>query len=65
MYRYVIDALELDPTRCLFIAAHRWDCDAAAEQGFRTAYLDRRGDGLPTGDDFTAPDLAALATQLA
>ena len=63
MYRHVISALDLQPERCVFIAAHPWDLDAAARHGFRTAYLDRAGSGH-AGADFQASDLAAMASQL-
>ena len=64
MYRHAVATLDLEPERCVFIAAHQWDLDAAAEHGFRTGYLDRSGNGPPARADFRAPDLAALATQL-
>ncbi|MDQ6897164.1 MAG: haloacid dehalogenase type II [Actinomycetota bacterium] len=64
MYRHAIAALDLRPERCIFVAAHEWDLDAAAEHGFRTAYLDRAGDGHRARADVQAPDLAALAAQL-
>ena len=64
MYRYAIATLDLRPEHCIFVAAHHWDLDAAAEHGFRTAYLDRAGDGQRARADLQAPDLAALAVQL-
>ena len=71
MYEHLLRALQLDPARCLFVAAHPWDLDAAARHGFRTAYLDRAA-GSPAETaaysrrfDHVAPDLAALAAQLA
>jgi 2-haloacid dehalogenase len=50
-YRYAIDALRLDPARTLFVAAHPWDLRAAAEHGFRTAYVARPGAERPSSDD--------------
>lgn len=52
------------PERCIFVAAHQWDLDAAAEHGFRTAHLDGTGGGHRARADDQAPDLAALAAQL-
>ncbi|WGL51431.1 HAD-IA family hydrolase [Nocardioides sp. BP30] len=66
-YQYAIDTLRLDPGRTLFVAAHPWDLRAAAEHGFRTAYLGRPGAEQPSSTDrfdLTLPDLAALAEQL-
>lgn len=64
-YQFAIKALELDPERCVFVAAHPWDLEAAAQHGFRTAYLDRAAAG--TGEPFTyqVPDLTALSPRLA
>lgn len=64
MYQHAASALDLDPQVCVFVAAHRWDLDAAIEHGFRTAYLDRSGDGQHADYEFVAPDLAALVPQL-
>ena len=70
MYQHVLATLELDPARCLFVAAHPWDLDAAARHGFRTGYLDRAGStaeelaAFGRRFDLVAPDLAALADQL-
>lgn len=64
MYRHAIAALDLRPERCVFVAAHEWDLDAAAEHGFRTAYLDRAGDGHCARADVQAADLAELAARL-
>jgi 2-haloacid dehalogenase len=64
MYQFAVATLELQPERCVFIAAHQWDLQAAAEHGFRTAYLDRDGDGHLAGVDFQAPNLAELVAQL-
>jgi len=66
-YQYAIDALRLDPARTLFVAAHPWDLRAAAEYGFRTAYIARPGAQRPSTDDqfdFHADDLAVLVESL-
>ncbi|MEV0899130.1 haloacid dehalogenase type II [Actinoplanes sp. NPDC049802] len=70
MYRHAIGTLDLDPGRTLFVAAHDWDLDAAAQHGFRTAYVDRSGGS--TGDlagyahrfDLVVTDLDHLADAL-
>jgi 2-haloacid dehalogenase len=70
MYSHAINELDLDPSRTLFVAAHPWDLDAAAQHGFRTAYIDRAGsapDALRAYAqrfDLVVPDLAALADRL-
>lgn len=64
MYRYAIAALDVRADECIFVAAHQWDLDAAAEHGFGTAFIDRAGDGHRARADVQARDLAALASQL-
>jgi 2-haloacid dehalogenase len=70
VYAHVVRTLDLVPADCLFVAAHPWDLDAAAEHGFGTAYLDRPGSSpaeladLARRFDHVAADLAALAEQL-
>ena len=64
MYRHAIKALDLRPDHCVFVAAHQWDLDAAAEHGFRTAYLDRAADAHRARADVRAEDLVALGHQL-
>lgn len=67
-YRYAIDALRLDPSRTLFVAAHPWDLRAAAAHGFRTAYVARPGAERPAPADpvdLVVDDLSALAAALA
>jgi 2-haloacid dehalogenase len=62
-YRYAIDALGIDPGRTLFVAAHPWDLRAAAEHGFRTAYVARPGAERPSDQDrfdLEVTDLSAL-----
>jgi 2-haloacid dehalogenase len=61
-YRYGIDALGLDPARTLFVAAHPWDLRAAAEHGFRTAYVARPGAERPRDDDRFDVMAASLST---
>ncbi|OPX08029.1 haloacid dehalogenase type II [Mycobacterium sp. AT1] len=66
-YEFAIDALRLDPARTLFVAAHPWDLRAAAEHGFRTAYIGRPGAQRPSADDrfdLHADDLAVLVESL-
>jgi 2-haloacid dehalogenase len=67
-YRHAIDALELDPARTLFVAAHPWDIRAAAAHGFRTAYVARPGADRPAADDpvdLEVADLGELVRALA
>jgi 2-haloacid dehalogenase len=67
VYQLVIDTLQLDPERALFVACHPWDLRAAALQGFRTAYVHRPGEAVPTESDrfdLIATDLADLVHQL-
>jgi 2-haloacid dehalogenase len=67
-YRYAIEQLGIDPARTLFVAAHPWDLRAAAQHGFRTAYIARPGAEKPSPDDrfdLDAPDLSALPSLLA
>jgi 2-haloacid dehalogenase len=66
-YGYAIDALRLDPARTLFVAAHPWDLRAAAEHGFRTAYVARPGAERPSEHDrfdLAVDDLSALTVLL-
>lgn len=70
MYEHALVSLGLDPQACLFVAAHPWDLDAAAEHGFRTAYVDRSSSSPEEMDDFrrrfdlAEPDLGALVAAL-
>jgi 2-haloacid dehalogenase len=59
-YRHAIDALDLDPSRTLFVAAHPWDLRAAAAHGFRTAYVARPGADRPDADDPVDLEVADL-----
>ncbi|MFD1715064.1 haloacid dehalogenase type II [Amnibacterium flavum] len=66
-YRHAIDALRIEPTRTLFVAAHPWDLRAAAAFGFRTAYIARPGAERPSKDDrfdLQLEDLDALVDYL-
>ncbi len=67
VYRFLLDLLRIEPEAVVMVAAHPWDLRAAAEQGMRTAYVSRPGEGKPDeGDRFTwyAEDLIDLARQL-
>ncbi len=62
-YQYAISTLSIDPARTLFVASHPWDLRAAAEHGFRTAYIARPGADRPSQEDhfdLAAEDLSAL-----
>lgn len=50
-YEHAIRTLRIDPARTLFVASHPWDLRAAAEHGFRTAYVARPGAERPSTDD--------------
>jgi 2-haloacid dehalogenase len=66
-YRYAIDTLGIDPTRTLFVAAHPWDLRAAAEHGFRTAFIGRPAAEHPSAEDrfdLEADDLQVLCRLL-
>lgn len=66
-YEYAIDALDIDPNRTLFVAAHPWDLRAASSHGFRTAYIARPGAKRPSASDsfdVEADDVLALAALL-
>jgi 2-haloacid dehalogenase len=66
-YRFAIRALDLEPARTLFVAAHPWDLRAAAAHGFRTAYVARPGAKPPAATDhfdLNVPDLHALNAAL-
>ena len=70
MYEHVLQALELEPEECVFIAAHPWDLDAAAHHGFRTGYVDRAHSSpaelaaYEQRFDHVAADLAGLVDRL-
>ena len=67
VYRHALDTLASEARRTLMVAAHPWDLRAAADQGMRTAFIARPGEGvLATNDQFDvyAESLADLAKQL-
>ena len=67
-YDYAIRALQIDPTRALFVASHPWDLRAAAQHGFLTAYIARPGAEQPTEDDhfdMSLDGLEALTRRMA
>jgi 2-haloacid dehalogenase len=71
-YQLTAEMLGLEPSRCMMVAAHPRDLDAAAAQGFRTAYVhrpqeypDRPPNDVPEGRyDFWAADMVDLATRM-
>jgi 2-haloacid dehalogenase len=67
-YRSAERALGLPPERLLLVAVHPWDVHGAAAAGWRTAWLDRRGEPYPPSmrqPDHRAADLVGLAALLA
>jgi 2-haloacid dehalogenase len=72
VYQAACAALDLNPSRCMMVAAHSNDLSAAAQCGLRTAHVARPNEyGPNTGEtgpkvpvDFSASDLNALADQL-
>lgn len=67
VYTQVATTLARSPAQLLMVAAHPWDLRAAAEQGFRTAYVARPGADKPGPDDvfdLAVGDLTELAQQL-
>jgi len=74
VYRTAADLLDLPPDRIMMVAAHKGDLRAAAEVGFRTAWIprpleygpDRELDTTPDPEfDHTAEGFVALAEELA
>jgi 2-haloacid dehalogenase len=66
-YRSAEHALGVPPERLLLVAVHPWDIHGAATAGWRTAWLDRRGEPYPASmrqPDLTAPDLLGLVERL-
>jgi 2-haloacid dehalogenase len=71
-YLAACEALNLEPRRCMMVAAHSNDLKAAAACGLRTAHIARVNEyGPNTGEpaptvpvDYAAADLAALADSL-
>jgi 2-haloacid dehalogenase len=67
VYAQVASVLAVPPSELMMVAAHPWDLRAAAEQGFRTAYVGRPGAERPGPDDvfdLSVGDLGELAQQL-
>ncbi len=65
MYRLPPTHLRIPTEQMLFVAAHPWDLDAAAEQGYRTVLIRRPGTDAENDDRFdlsvaTIGDLADL-----
>jgi 2-haloacid dehalogenase len=65
MYRLPATHLRINTGQMLFVAAHPWDLDAAAGQGYRTALIRRPGTNTENDDRFdlsvaTIGDLADL-----
>ena len=52
MYRLPATHLRIPTGQMLFVAAHPWDLDAAAEQGYRTALIRRPGTSDENDDRF-------------
>ena len=67
VYRMVLEQLQLESARSLFVAAHPWDLRAAAEHGFATAYIARPDAEVPSPTDafdIHVGDLGELAVRL-
>jgi 2-haloacid dehalogenase len=72
VYLAACEAFDLDPARCMMVAAHSNDLAAATACGLRTAHIARLGEyGPGTGErvptvptDFAAADLGDLAGKL-
>lgn len=56
VYRTAADLLDLAPERIMMVAAHKGDLRAAAEVGFRTAWVPRPLEFGPDRELDTAPD---------
>lgn len=73
-YLKAAEWLQLDPSECLMVAAHNLDLAAAANAGYKTAFVNRPNEfGVPGKPDFmkndhtpdiTADDFDDLANQL-
>ena len=72
VYLAACEAFDMPPARCMMVAAHSYDLQAAAECGLKTGHTARPNEHGPgTGEtapkvkvDYAAKDLADLATQL-
>jgi 2-haloacid dehalogenase len=65
MYRLPANFLSIPTHRMIFVAAHPWDLDAAAGQGYRTALIRRPGTDTTSDERFdisvaTIADLADI-----
>jgi 2-haloacid dehalogenase len=67
MYRLPPGHLAIPTRQMLFVAAHPWDLDAAAEQGYRTALIRRPGTDTENDDrfDLSVATIAELADLVA
>jgi 2-haloacid dehalogenase len=66
-YRMVTDALGVEPSDAVMVAAHGWDVAGARAAGMGTAFVARPGRQPLPGEPaptWLAPDLAALADQV-
>jgi len=70
IYRSALDALGLQPSEVMMVAAHTFDIDEASKLGFRTALIARKGEGgsdpadLKHKPDIIADDINAFAEEL-
>ncbi|MEO0387525.1 MAG: HAD-IA family hydrolase, partial [Pseudomonadota bacterium] len=63
VYDLVGQTFDLDRTSVLFVSSNGWDVAAAAGYGFRTVWVNRRGepvDRLPWIPERTLPDLSDI-----
>ena len=66
-YAKAVELTGLEPSNCLFVANHAFDCIGAKSFGMRTAFIDRRGRPFgttPHQPDLTAADFTELAALL-
>lgn len=67
VYEHCAAVLDVAPIDLLMVAAHDWDCAGAMRAGWRSAFLERPGQGynrLLQPPTHRAPDLPTLAGQL-
>ncbi|MEP9364300.1 haloacid dehalogenase type II [Nocardioides sp. CN2-186] len=66
MYRLPPNQLKIPPEQMLFAAAHPWDLDAAAAEGYRTALIRRPGTDTANDDrfDLSVTTIGDLAVEL-
>ncbi|MGO9740515.1 MAG: haloacid dehalogenase type II [Roseiarcus sp.] len=63
VYQYALDALALQSRQVLFASSNGWDAYAAADFGFRVAWINRNGqrpERLPGAPDVVLESLAGL-----